>query len=347
MARRDATTSRRRPRSPAAAPPPISPNADLGLERVEGRERRPPRFRSSSACSRTSRPNSESSRSTSRRSSAEGQGQVVVGLDDLHRLDEDGLARARAVVHDPGDAAPRGRLDRKAVAVVAQARRRRRRAPRAARRGASRGAARPRRGAGGGACRIVGELRRRVILEASVFGEELRGAPEQSDEGREALAVRGEDRAVGLGERPADRFRGARRAHDRTKILRRPRAAGAFERVERGADLVEAGQGKASVADLERGSPPPSRRGGRRRGIPRERGPETEPPPVRAAFEPERIRAGGRRRTRATRSRRRLRLPGLRRRATSPPRACGAFSCGPESSCASAWRSAFRSAAAS
>ncbi len=65
--------------------------------------------------------------------------------------------------------------------------------------------------------------------------------------------MRGEDRAVGFGERPPNRFRGARRAHDRTKILRRPRAAGAFERVERGADLVESGQGKASVADLEPG----------------------------------------------------------------------------------------------
>ena len=65
--------------------------------------------------------------------------------------------------------------------------------------------------------------------------------------------MRGEDRTVGFGERPSNRFRGAGRAHDGTEVLRRSRAAGAFERVERGADLVEAGEGKASVTDLEAG----------------------------------------------------------------------------------------------
>ena len=79
------------------------------------------------------------------------EGQVVVGLDDLHRLDEDGLAGARAVVHDPGDAARAPTPAREGSTGRCAGRRRRRRPNPAARRGASPAGARPRRGAAGAA----------------------------------------------------------------------------------------------------------------------------------------------------------------------------------------------------
>ena len=48
------------------------------------------------------------------------QRELVVGLDDVERLDENGLTRSGAVVHDARDARTRRREDREAVAVVAQ-----------------------------------------------------------------------------------------------------------------------------------------------------------------------------------------------------------------------------------
>ena len=164
--------------------------------------------------------------------------------------------------------------------------------------------------------RIGGELRRSVVLEPSVLAEELRGAGDQGLEGGQPFAMRREDGAVRFRERAANGVGGARRADDRPEIFRRAAPARALEGLERGPDVIETGEGKPPVADLKgRGLRGLGEEGGRR-SKPRAPGPETEPPPFRAAFGPERKRAGGRRRTRANRSRRRPGLPGLRRRAT-------------------------------
>ncbi len=179
-----------------------------------------------------------------------GQGQVVVGLDDFHRLDEDRLARARTVVHDPRHAAARRGLDGQAIPVVPQ----------------------HDESVAEGLAPIVEELleqsrhfpapppqsgadrrklRRGVVLEAAVLAEELRGALKQRLEGRQPLAVGREDRAIRPGERAADGVAGAGRADDRPELFGRAAPARALEGLEDGIDVVEAGEGEPPVPDLE------------------------------------------------------------------------------------------------
>ena len=120
----------------------------------------------------------------------------VAGLDQLHRLDEQGLARARAVVHDPGHGRARRRLDgqhrpaaplggERLLQVGPEARGQR---PQQLRRGA------PRRG------------------EAAAHGRELRrGRVEQPAAGVEGALERGLDAARGAGVRRGERRGQARR----------------------------------------------------------------------------------------------------------------------------------------
>ena len=196
--------------------------------------------------------------------------------------------------------------------------------------------------------RMRGQLRRGVVLEPSVVAEELRGAREQSVEGGQPFALRREDGAVRFRERAANGVGGARRADDGPEVFRRARCRPMLSsassegpissRPARGSLPWRIWKAEASDGLGEERRP---------RSKPRAPGPETEPPPFRAAFGPERKRAGGRRRTRAHRSRRRLRSPVVTASLAAPPTACGASSCEPGSSCAFSWRSAFRSAAAS
>ena len=144
--------------------------------------------------------------------------EVVVGLDDLHRLDEDGLAGPRPVVHDAWHARAARGLHRQAVAVVAQDDDRvaerfapvveklleqaRHLAPPPAQPRADRE-----------------KLRRGVVLEQAVLAEELRGARDERVEDGERLAPGREKRRVRLRQRAADGVGRAGGAHDRAELL--------------------------------------------------------------------------------------------------------------------------------
>ncbi len=86
-----------------------------------------------------------------------------------------------------------------------------------------------------------------------VFAEEPRGAGEQRVEGGQRVPPGREEGSVGLRESAAHGIRRAGGANDRTKLLGGAGASRALEGLERGLDVVEAGERQAAVADQEGG----------------------------------------------------------------------------------------------
>ena len=176
--------------------------------------------------------------------------EVVVGLDDLERLDEDGLARSRAIVHDPGHAPARRGEDGQAIAVVAL------NEERLAERVAAileelRHPARHLAAPAAQARAQVLQARRRVVGDRAVGREEAARPVEQGIESRQRIAVRGERRRVRALEKPPHRFRRARRREDRPEVLGRPVAAGPLEHRERRREIGHAGERQAAVRRAE------------------------------------------------------------------------------------------------
>ena len=190
------------------------------------------------------------------------QREVVVRLDDLERLDEHRLPRARSVVHDAGDSRAGGGEDRQAVAVVAEHDDRVAQGlvpladdflelPRHL--AAPAPQLRTRRG----------ERRRRVVAQEPVGAEEPRRSRQKRFERRQRLASRGQQRALCFPEGAAHGLARARRADERPELLGRRRASGGRQGREAGRDVVEARQRQGSVAQAEGdgfvrlGQPPP------------------------------------------------------------------------------------------
>jgi hypothetical protein len=154
-------------------------------------------------------------------------------------------------VHDPRNAAARGREDGQAIAVVAQdddrvaegvATRVQELLERARDLAAAAPQLRPDRR----------ELGRRVVAEEAVGAEQLRGLRQQRIQRGQAQAALGEVRSLGALEAASHGLRRARGAHDRTKLLGRADAARLRELVENRGELLQPRERKPAVTNLER-----------------------------------------------------------------------------------------------
>ena len=179
------------------------------------------------------------------------QGELVVGLDDLQRLDEDGLSGAGTVVDDAGHPRSGGGQDGNAVPVVAQH---------------DQGfvdelapgvedalelfldLAPP----SAQAPAYGGELRRGVVAQAPLRREDRARQLEEVFEAREGLPPRGEARRLGRLQCFARGFRRACEGEDGAELLGRARAAALLELRENRGDVHDAREGKPAVSDPER-----------------------------------------------------------------------------------------------
>jgi hypothetical protein len=178
------------------------------------------------------------------------EGELVVRLDDLHRLDEHGLSGAGPVVHDARHPRPRGGHDGDAVAVVAQDDERLvdelpAGVEDALELALDLPAAAPQ------APADRGELRGRVVAQPAFRGEDRPRLLEETLEAREGVAPRGEARRLRRLEGLARGLRGACEREDGTELLRRSGAAALLELGERRGDVHDAGEGEAAVGDPE------------------------------------------------------------------------------------------------
>ena len=180
------------------------------------------------------------------------QGEIVVGLDDLERLDEDGLAGTGTVVDDAGQPRPGGGQDGQTVAVVAQ------HDDRVAQDlaplsqdlfEAARDLAPP-----AAQLRAGGGKRGRGVVAQAAFGREQLASPFQEGvESGEPQPSRGQQRRLDFGQGAAHRLTRAGESQDRPELFGRSQAARGGELRQDGRHVLDAGQGQAPVAQAQGG----------------------------------------------------------------------------------------------
>ena len=175
------------------------------------------------------------------------QGELVVGFDDVERLDENGLARSGSVVHDARDTRTGRREDREAVAVVAQDHDRVSEEIAALVQDPVQAAGDLRAAAAQLRAGVV-KLARGVVSDPAVRVEEPARLPDELDESGNRVAPPDEARRLRLRQGAPHGFGRARHGEDRPEILGSRRSSRAAQGFERRRDLFHPRQRQSPVA---------------------------------------------------------------------------------------------------